>query len=317
MSKISHLLEMIITLQYKGLTTAADLAEALEVDKKTIYRYINSLNKANIPVHTKKGRYGGFYIDKEFYMKPLRLSEEELQALLMTTQILTEKNGFALEKNLQTAVSKIKNICVNEDEGLRYLNDTGFFRMNEAGNLQDLEDKISKINYAINRGRSISINYFSLNKNSLTVRKVDTYNLLFREGGWHIIGYCHMNNTVETFKLSRIKTLKVTNEIYMIPHTFSLKEYLDNNWGAFNGEKTKVSIKFAKNISDFIKDGKWHVSQQIEEQEDGAVVLNLYLNDTEEIKNWVMSLGKYAEIMEPQELRDEMKSEMEQIYKKY
>ncbi|WML35995.1 HTH domain-containing protein [Clostridium sp. OS1-26] len=54
MSKISHLLEMIITLQYKGLTTASELAETLEVDKKTIYRYINSLNKANIPVYTKK-----------------------------------------------------------------------------------------------------------------------------------------------------------------------------------------------------------------------------------------------------------------------
>lgn len=317
MSKISHLLEMIITLQYKGLTTAADLAEALEVDKKTIYRYINSLNKANIPVHTKKGRYGGFYIDKEFYMKPSKLSEEELQALLMAAQILTEENGFSLEKNLQTAVSKIKNICINENEELRCLNDTGFFRLNEAGNLQDLEDKISKINYAMNRGRSISINYFSLNKNSLTVRKVDTYNLLFREGGWYIIGYCHMNDAVETFKLSRIKALKVTNEIYMTPHTFSLKEYLDNNWGVFKGEKTRVSIKCSKDISNFIKDGKWHINQQIEEQEDGSVLLNLYLNDTDEIKNWVMSLGKYAEIIEPKKFRDEMKAEIEQIYKKY
>ncbi|MBV7272309.1 YafY family transcriptional regulator [Clostridiaceae bacterium UIB06] len=317
MSKISHLLEMIITLQYKGLTTAADLAEALEVDKKTIYRYINSLNKANIPVHTKKGRYGGFYIDKEFYMKPSKLSEEELQALLMATQILTEKNGFVLEKNLQTAVSKIKNICINDNEELKCLNETGFFRMNEIGNLQDLEDKISKINYAINRGRSISINYFSLNRSSLTVKKVDAYNLLFREGGWYIIGYCHMNNTVETFKLSRIKTLKVTEEIYMIPRTFSLKEYLNNNWGVFKGEKIKVSIKFDKNVSDFIKNGKWHINQQIEDQEDGSILLNLYLDDTEEIKNWVMSLGKYAEIVEPKKLRDELKMEIEQIYKKY
>ncbi|WP_411680516.1 helix-turn-helix transcriptional regulator [Clostridium thailandense] len=317
MSKISHLLEMIITLQYKGLTTAADLAEALEVDKKTIYRYINSLNKANIPVHTKKGRYGGFYIDKEFYMKPSKLSEEELQALLMATQILTEKNGFVLEKNLQTAVSKIKNICINDNEELKCLNETGFFRMNKIGNLQDLEDKISKINYAINRGRSISINYFSLNRSSLTVKKVDAYSLLFREGGWYIIGYCHMNNTVETFKLSRIKTLKVTEEIYMIPRTFSLKEYLNNNWGVFKGEKIKVSIKFDKNVSDFIKNGKWHINQQIEDQEDGSILLNLYLDDTEEIKNWVMSLGKYAEIVEPKKLRDELKMEIEQIYKKY
>lgn len=317
MSKISHLLEMIITLQYKGLTTASDLAETLEVDKKTIYRYINSLNKANIPVYTKKGRYGGFYIDEEFYMKPSRLTEDELQALLMATQILTEENGFASEKSLQTAVSKIKSICVNDSEELKCLNDTGFFKINEAGNLQDLEDKVSKINYAMNRGRTVSINYFSPNKNSLTIRKVDVYNLLFREGAWYIIGYCHMNDTLETFKLSRIKTLKVTSEIYMIPHTFSLKEYLNNNWGLFKGDKIKVSIKCNKDISDFIKDGKWHINQQIEEQENGTILLSVYLDDTNEIKSWVMSLGKNVEVIEPQKLREEIRTEIEEIYKKY
>jgi predicted DNA-binding transcriptional regulator YafY len=287
------------------------------VDKKTIYRYISSLNEANIPVYTKKGRYGGFYIDEEFYMKPSNLSEEELQALLMATQILTEENGFVAEKSLQTAVSKIKSMCVNDNEELKCLNDTGCFKISEIGNLQSLEDKISKINYAINRGKTVSINYFSPNKNSLTIRKVDPYNLLFREGAWYIIGYCHKEDTVETFKVSRIKTLKITSEIYMVPHTFALKEYIDNNWGVFRGEKIKVTIKFNKNITDFIKEGKWHSTQQVEEQEDGAILLSIYLDDTDEIKKWIMGFGKDAEVIEPQKLREEIKSEIEQIYKKY
>lgn len=317
MSKISHLLEMIITLQYKGLTTASELAETLEVDKKTIYRYINSLNKANIPVYTKKGRYGGFYIDQEFYMKPSKLSEEELQALLMATKILTEENGFIAEKSLQSAVSKIKSMCINDDDELKCLNDNGCFKIGEIGNLQGMEDKISKINYAINRGRTVSINYFSINKNNLTVRKVDPYTLLFREGAWYIIGYCHMNDTIETFKLSRIKTIKATNEIYMIPHTFSLKDYLNNNWGVFRGKKTKVVIKFDKSISEFIKDGRWHISQQIEELEDGDVLLSMYLDDTDELKKWIIGIGKDAEVLEPKSLREEIKMEIGQIYKKY
>lgn len=317
MSKISHLLEMIITLQYKGLTTASELAETLEVDKKTIYRYINSLNKANIPVYTKKGRYGGFYIDEEFYMKPSKLSEEELQSLLMATKILTEENGFIAEKNLQSAVSKIKSMCINNNDELKILNDSGCFKMNEIGNSQGMEDKVSKINYAINRGRTISINYFSINKNNLTVRKVDPYTLLFREGAWYIIGYCHMKDTIETFKLSRIKTIKATNEIYMIPHTFSLKDYLNNNWSVFKGEKIKVIIKFDKNISEFIKDGMWHISQQIEELQNGDVLLSIYLDDTDEIKKWILGIGKDAEVVEPKSLREEIKMEIEQIYKKY
>lgn len=66
MSKISHLVKMLIMLQYKEITTATELSEILGVDKKTIYRYKNTLISSDIPVHTKKGRYGGIYIEKIF-----------------------------------------------------------------------------------------------------------------------------------------------------------------------------------------------------------------------------------------------------------
>lgn len=317
MSKISHLLEMIITLQYKGLTTASELAETLEVDKKTIYRYISSLNKANIPVHTKKGRYGGFYIDEEFYMKPSKLSEDEVQSLLMATQILTEENGFTKQKDLQNAVSKIKSFSVNKDIELKTLNDNGDFKINEIGSLQNLEDKISKINYSMSRGRALSLNYFSINKSSLTIRKVDPYNLIFKSGAWYIIGYCHMKQQVETFKVSRIKSLKITDEIYMRPYNFELKDYLEKNWALFTGEKTKVTIKFDKNMDCFIRDTKWHVNQEIKNLEDGSVLFSVYVDETDDIKNWVMGFGKNAEVIEPSQLRDEIKQEIIEMSKKY
>lgn len=317
MSKISHLLEMITTLQYKGLTTASELAETLEVDKKTIYRYINSLNMANIPVHTKKGRYGGFYIDKEFYMKPSKLSEEELQSLLMASQILTEENGFIHEKDLQRAIAKIKSLSINNDDELQNLNDNGYFKISEIGTLQNLEDKISKINYAMSRGRAISISYFSINKNSVNLEKLDAYNLIFKEGLWYVIGYCHRKDSIEAFEVSRIKDFKITNEIYMRPYDFSLKDYLKNNLTLFKGEKIKITIKFNEEVSSFIKDGKWHVSEELEHLKDGSVLFTMHLDETDEIIKWIMGFGKNAEIIEPQELREEIKKELEEMYKIY
>lgn len=317
MSKISHLIEMIITLQYKGLTTASELAETLGVDKKTIYRYINSLNKANIPVYTKKGRYGGFYIDQEFYMKPSNLSEEELQSLLMSTQILTVQNGFLYEKDLQSAVTKIKSLCINSDNKLKYLNENGNFKLNEIGSLQNLEDKISKINYAMYKGRTLSINYFSINRNNLTLKKVDPYNLIFRNGAWYIVGYHYKNDEVETFKVSRIQNLKVTDDIYMKPHSFSLKEYLEKNWTVFKGNKSKVVMKFEQEVSEFIKNGKWHPNEKIEELEDGRILLSVYLDDLSEIKQWILGFGKNVEVIEPTEFREDIKEEIFNMYKKY
>ncbi len=320
MSKISHLIEMIITLQYKGLTTASELAETLEVDKKTIYRYINSLNKASIPIHTKKGRYGGFYIDQEFYMKPSKFSQEEIQALLMTTQILTEENGFMYEKDLQKAVEKIKSLYINSDSELKFLNKTRNFKIDKAGNFQNLEDKISKINYAMSRGRTLSINYFFINKNDSIIKKVDPYNLIFRDGEWNIIGYSYVSDEVEIFKLSRIESLKITDEIYMRPHTFSLKGYLQENLSIFKDDKNKIIIKFNKKIKDFIKDKRWYINQDMENLQDGSILLNIYLDglqEIEELKTWILGFGKNAEVIEPIILREKIKEEVEIMLKQY
>ncbi|MCC9293381.1 YafY family transcriptional regulator [Clostridium sp. WLY-B-L2] len=317
MSKISNLLEIIMIIQYKGLTTASELAQTLGVDKKTVYRYISSLNKANVPVYTKKGRYGGFYIDKNFYMKSANLSARELSALLMASEVLTKQNGFIYEKELKNAVYKIKSVSINSDINLSEMDDTGGFSIDSIGNLKKLEDKISQISYSMSKGKSLNVNYFSVNKNNLTMRKVDPYDLVFKQGNWYVVGYCHMKDDIEIFKLDRIKSLKISDDIYMRPHTFSLKDYLNQHWGVFMGDKIKVLIKFSRNISHFIKSTKWNTNQRIDDLEDGSIILSLYIDDIEDVKKWVMGFGKDAEIIEPEELRKNIKLELEELYKKY
>lgn len=299
MSKISNLLEIMMIIQYKGLTTASELAQSLGVDKKTVYRYINSLSKANIPIYTKKGRYGGFYIDKNFYMKSANLSEKELDALLMASEVLTRQNGFVYERELKNAVYKIKSVSLNSNVDLKDMNDTGNFSIDSIGSMENLEDKISQINYSMSKGRSLNIDYFSVNKNNLTMRKVDPYDLIFKQGNWYVVGYCHMKDSVEIFKLDRIKNLKISSDVYMRPHTFSLKDYLDDHWGLFTGDKIRVTIKFSRNISQFIKSIKWNADQHVDELENGNIILSFYVDDVDEVKGglWVLEkMQKYLNL---------------------
>lgn len=321
MSKLSHLLEMIITLQYKPLTSASELAEILRVDKKTIYRYIDSLNEASIPVHTKKGRYGGFYLDDEFCMKPNNLSEEELKAIIMASEILTKENGFNYETELKNAVAKIKKVEINAKPELQHMLEDKGFNLNYIGCMENLDENIAKINYAMQKGRTLNVTYYSVNKNSAAVHKVDPYNLVFLKGSWCLIGYSYYLNCVETFKFSRIKRIKVTNEIYMKPVTFSLNEYFDKNIGKPNLEQINIKIKFSNNsnVSDFIKNNIWYDNQEIEETEDGHIVLKFSTPDFGDVKSWIMGFGAEAEVIEPQNLRDQILNDIEillKIYKK-
>lgn len=235
----------------------------------------------------------------------------------MAEEILTSKNGFVYEKDLKNAIFKVKSVNVNKNEDLSKINDNKNFSINYVGNMENLEDKISKINYSMSRGRSLSINYFSVNKNNLTMRKIDPYDLIFKEGDWYIIGYCHMKGDIRSFKLNRVKNLKISKDIYMRPHTFSLKEYLDKNWGIFMGDKIKVVIKFSEKEAAFIKDTTWHIHQHIDQLEGGKILFTIYLNELEDIKKWVLSFGKDAEIIEPIELRKDIKRELEELYKIY
>ncbi|MFA6940690.1 MAG: transcriptional regulator [Clostridiaceae bacterium] len=313
MAKLSHLLELINILQYKKFSTASELAHMLEVDKKTIYRYMDSLNMANIPVRAKKGRYGGFYIGDEYYMKPPALTDDEVQALLLSSEVLSKENGFIYAEDLKKAVSRIVNSSLNTQKELKSIRETLDFQVSKIGAFEDLKGGISKLNYAIKNDISIKISYFSISKNEQTTRVVDPYSLIYKKGFWYVIGYCHLRQEVRIFKVFRIKNIKVTEEKFKIQKKYSAKEYMKNSWNVFRGEETKVTIIFKKEAAGFIKETKWHENQQIEDFPNGDIAFTVYVNGTAEIKSWVMGFGNKAKVLEPASLKEEIKKEIEAL----
>ncbi|PRR79106.1 HTH domain protein [Clostridium liquoris] len=316
MSKIAHLIEVLITLQYKKLTTASELAQVLKVDKKTIYRYINNLNLANVPIHTIKGRYGGFYIDETFYMKPPKLNFQELQSIIAIEQSIEDSN-FPLKRDLRNAVAKIKSICLKDDKELEEKLEGSSIKLYNLGDTLRLDEKIDKINYSMERGRTLDIEYFTINKNTLYEENVDPYNLIFKDGDWYIVGYSHDEDKVKVYRLSRIRNIDITNDIYMKPKTFSLNDFLTNSWGVFNGEKQLVKVKFSKNVAELIRKVKWSSTQEIEDLDDGSMILKFYIDELGDIKTWILGFGGEAEVIEPLSLRADINEEIKKLLNIY
>lgn len=313
MSKLSQLLELILMLQYKEFTTASELADILKVDKKTIYRYIETLQTSNIPVESKKGRYGGFYINKEFYMKYPKLNKEELESLFIASEILTKENGFYYADVFQKAITKIKGTSLCNISDFEELRENVSFNFRESGNIENFNDIISKINYAMSKGRVLKVTYFSISKNSQTEIKVNPYTLLCKNGAWYMVAYCYKSGEEETFRVSRIKSLNITDDIFIKPKDFNLKDYLDNSSFTFNNELILVKIKFHKSLSKLIEGSKWLLNQEIEITQDENLLLKGYLSDLGEIKQWVLGFGANAEVLEPVTLRDDVKSELRKV----
>ncbi|ERI89403.1 HTH domain protein [Clostridiales bacterium oral taxon 876 str. F0540] len=302
MSKLAHLAEILITLQYKNFVTALELSEILAVDKKTVYRYIDNLIEAKIPIQTRKGRNGGFYLEENFFMRSPNLTTEELEALLLAAEILTMKNGFTYENNLKSAVGKIKNVSDIHTEKKT--------RKGMIENINNIDNKLYSIIQNIERGRAVEIEYLTPAKDNIVNTTVDPYTVIYRMGEWHLIGYDHLISSTKSFSVNMINRIKTTNLVFIKPADFSLGEFIKKYFGTFYGNKIEVKIKLSEELRGFISRVKWHADEEIEEFIDGSFTLKFYLDELSEVKNWVMGLGSAAEVIEPVQLRDEIKQEV-------
>ena len=115
LSKASRMINLLIHLQARNVVKAKELAELLETDLKTVYRDIESLRIAQIPIESIPGRYGGYYIPKDFYLKVPGMTSDEVAVLFFAGEILTKENGFMFEKDFKSALSKIKNSLSSEE----------------------------------------------------------------------------------------------------------------------------------------------------------------------------------------------------------
>ncbi len=103
----------------------------------------------------------------------------------------------------------------------------------------------------------------------------------------------------------------------MKPKTFSLNDFLTNSWGVFNGEKQLVKVKFSKNVAELIRKVKWSSTQEIEDLDDGSMILKFYIDELGDIKTWILGFGGEAEVIEPLSLRADINEEIKKLLNIY
>lgn len=316
-SKISRMLDIIIHLQSRNSVKAQELADILETDLKTIYRDIESLRMANIPIESKPGRYGGFYIPKDFYFKSPRFSSDEIAALSLGGEILTKSNGFFMEKEFKSALAKIKNSISAEGMNTAAKKISSITYNVDALRTNIRENIFSIIEKSIEEKNTIEVRYYTLSRDEVKRRKLDPYHLIYKSGAWYLIAYCHWRNQVKIFRVDRIHTVTQTDLKFQIQKGFSLSQYLKNSWQITRGEEVKVEILFYPPASKYVKEMEWLPTQQIKEGPDDTIIFSAQVNGLMEIKRWILGFGRFAKVLKPQSLRKEIVEELNESISLY
>jgi len=305
---------------YRTGKSAAELAQELGCHPRTVYRDLEALQVAGFPLYTDRvdGRSLWSFVDTVKHQIPIPLSLTELMALYFSRDMLKVLKNTIFYDSLETLFQKIKATLppeyINYLSGIEKSLKVGLSSYKEYG---EFTEALNSINKAVLNGKYIDMIYFTMSRKQETHRKVAPYKIWFFDGTFYLIGHCLLRNSVRLFAIDRIKSLCLTDESFQIPEDFNTEDFMRSSFGTFVGNLTTIKIHFETDIAGYIQERTWHESQEIEPQEDGSIIFKVTVAGTDEIKFWVLNWGAKATVLEPDSLRDEIKSEAEEMTKKY
>ncbi|WP_230843175.1 helix-turn-helix transcriptional regulator [Gloeobacter morelensis] len=281
------------------------LAQKLEVSPRTISTDTDFLrDQLKAPLEFERGGRGWYYTDPQWRLPLVPLSEGELFALVLGSRMLEAAAGAAYSQELQSAIDRLVRRMPDQtwadlqtivEERIQF----------GSGGLIDLNPEVwRKLTEASQANRVVEMTYFTASRNSLSTRKFNPYLLyVYRGTNPYAIGYCHQRKEIRYFRVDRIRGLYLSEERFEREPGFSAREYLNLVFQVeAGGQPQPVAVRFNAKVAPYIRERRWHRTQQIDEHGDGSLTLRMEVPGLAEVKRWVMGYGGDAVIEEPAEL---------------
>ncbi len=294
--KESRLFQILYYILERGRVTAPELAEKFEVSVRTIYRDIDWISSAGIPIYTTQGKGGGIEIDSSFILNNSMLTSDEKEQILIALN--STKNINELEQS--NLIEKLSVLFDMKNSNWIEVDSSNWKNADRHINL--FED----IKFAIIHKKLISFEYYS-NKLEYTKRKIKPIRLVFKSWSWYVYGFCNLRNDFRFFKLSRMKNNLVHDDMYEDDYSnLLIKKELSEE------KSLRVKLKFSKNQANRVYD---EFSDEVIEKDNYLFVEFDVPRDY--LYTYILSFGDGVEVLEPEEVRRKMKNILEETVKKY
>lgn len=227
----SRVLTVLELLQSRPSITGPELAARLEMDVRTVRRYIMHLQDVGIPVESTVGRTGGYRLRPGFKLPPLIFTEEEATAIMLgllgTSWLEIGQSSVSVEG----ALAKVSRVLpLHAKERLQAMSSHLFFFSPHQEEKPDVSLLLS-VSEAIGQQQRIALDYRSFN-DRVTHRKVEPYGMIGWDGHWYLIGYCCLRQDYRKFRLDRIQHVEVLDESFERPEDFDCREYIIKSYSS-------------------------------------------------------------------------------------
>lgn len=303
--KIDRLVSIIMILLDKERIGAQELADLFEVSPRTIYRDIDAINMAGIPIHSTPGVGGGFEIMQNYKIDKKIFSAADLSAILMG---LSGLSNMIRGEELINALAKVKSfIPADRAKAIELKVNQICIDLSPWTGSRNIQLYLEIVKAALQESRLLSFEYIAHHGN-ISSRTVEPYQLVLKSSHWYLHGYCHKRNDFRMFRLSRMSNLQIQEKTF-IPQEYQtpaldFAEVLETM-------QTKIKIRVHKSIMDRVLDfcTYEHFSPDCEEY----YIVNFPFIENEYYYNILFSFGDKCECLEPLHIRAEMKRRIQKI----
>jgi predicted DNA-binding transcriptional regulator YafY len=301
----------------KRFPNANTLAGQFEISSKTAQRSIDFMrDRIGAPLEYDSGHKGYRYSDDSFSLPSFQVSQEEMVSILLARNLLSNSAGGLISRAIQSFGRKL------------------FATMGQIGFTQDkLRNAFSAVwnGYspsqastfrvvlnALLQNRLLNCRYASPASGQETERTIAPHHLQHYMGSWVLIGWCHLKQDWRKFFLSRMSDPIMSDESFNPRPKREWDPLIHATFGIFQGgNPIPVILQFNSFRAQWIREQGWHPDQKLETLPDGGLRLVLPVTDFREVKLRVLQFGADVEVIEPEELRREIREEIEKMARIY
>lgn len=295
----TRLLTLLEMLQARGRISGSELSGRLEVDARSVRRYVTMLQDIGIPITSERGRYGGYELRRGFKLPPMMFTEDEALALTLGLLTVRRLGLTGAAPAIEGALAKIDRVLPETSrDHLRALQETLTIDLPIADR-PPAAQAVFAVTSASRHHLRLHIRYQSAGAE--TERDIDPYGLVYRNGRWYAVGWCHLREGVRIFRLDRMLAAEMTEERFEPPAQFDahahLLQTLASRWTGWTAE---VVLRTAPDDA-----RRWisPIVGPLEDHPDGAL-LRIQADNLDWIAHYLLGLPWRFAVLSPPELLD-------------
>jgi predicted DNA-binding transcriptional regulator YafY len=312
MNRTDRLLAIVLELQAKGTQRAGDLAATFETSTRTIYRDVQALSEAGVPVVAVPGR--GYSLMAGYFLPPVSFTTDEATMLLLGADYMARSFDARYRAAAQTAGRKIEAVLPEplRDE-VRTLQDSLYFVAPAVLDNPAVPDLLQRLRGAIVERRTVRFRYHTRHPSQPDlagadgdeppIRQADPYGLVQFAGAWYVVAYSHERRAIRNFRLDRMEGLTLTKERFARPPGFSMPR-------GDRGEPRPLVVRalFDREVARWVRESRPHYKVAEAETPEGLLV-TLQVRQESEVLAWLLGWGARVRVLEPESLRARLAEE--------